>query len=349
MQEIKFGSRIVKEFTEPLIIADVGSNFNGSIDIAKEMILKAKKAGIDVVKFQSWTKESLLTKGLYENKPAELEIFGHNRLEDLLDYLSLTEEDHYELKAFCDNNDIMFSSTPVSCRHVDMLADLDVPFFKVASCDSNQLSFIKHIAEKGKPVILSTGLASLEELVRTVETIHSTGNKQLILLHCISLYPPKDEFINLNTIDWFRDVFGCPVGYSDHTIGTSIPLASVVKGVPIIEKHYTLDKSMPGWDHAVSGTPEEFEIIVKESKRITKALGTRRRNLSKQEVEKRHAFRRSIVAARNIKKGNLITENDITFKRPGIGIAPDQVQYVVGRILKNDIKADTLLNYDQLV
>jgi N-acetylneuraminate synthase len=261
MKEVAIGNKVICDFCEPLIVAEVGANFNGDVKILKEMIIRAKEAGVDVVKFQSWRKESLMVSSLYSNKPAEITVFGHTHQEDLLDYLSLSEEQLWEVKNFCDTLGMLFSSTPVSFHDVDILVDMDVPFIKIASMDLNHLALVKYIAEKNKPVILSTGMGTVEEIAKAVETVGSTGNKQLILLHCTALYPPLDEEVNLNNIDSLREVFGCNVGYSDHTIGYSIPLAAVVKGACVIEKHYTLDKSMVGWDHAVSATPEEFRII----------------------------------------------------------------------------------------
>jgi len=346
MQEIKIGTKLVREFGPPLIIAEVGANFNGDMAIARDMILKAKEVGVDVVKFQSWTKETIMVESLYKNKEAEIKTFGQKRQEDLFDFLSLSDSDHYELKEFCDKNDIMFSSTPISFEHVNLLDSLDVPFFKIASMDLNHPSFIEYIARKGKPVILSTGMGTIEEITKAVEIIHSTGNKQLILLHCTSLYPPRDEEVNLNNIDCLREAFGCQVGYSDHTLGYSVSLASAVKGVSVIEKHYTLDKSMKGWDHAVSATPEEFKIIVEESKRIVKTLGKKERIISEQEREKIKSFRRSIVTKNDLPEGKIISFDDMDFKRPGTGIPPDEYQKVIDRKLKRSLKRDELFKWE---
>lgn len=346
MKDIRIGNKVVNEFAEPLIIADVGANFNGDMNLAKKMVLKAKEAGIDVVKFQCWTKDTIVVKSEWENKPAALKSFGHERQDELLDFLALSVGGHQELKRFCDENEIMFSSTPISLQHVDLLTELDVPFFKVASMDLNHLSFLRYIAKKGKPIVLSTGMGTINEISKAVEVIYGAGNEQLILLHCTSLYPPDDNEVNLNNIDYLREVFGIQVGYSDHTLGYSIPLAAVVKGVSVIEKHYTLDKTMVGWDHAVSATPEEFEVIVKESKRIVNALGNKIRTVGAREEEKKTVFRRSIVAKRDLQKGTVITYGDIDFKRPGTGIAPSDYEKVLNRKLNCFIKADDQLQWE---
>lgn len=349
MKKCILGTKTVREFDEPFIVADIGANFNGDIGLAKEMIVKAKEVGVDAVKFQSWNKQTLLSAGLYRNKPDNITAFGHKSMEEVLDFLSISEEQLWKMKEFCDEQEILFSSTPSSFHDVDVLVDMDVPFIKVASMDLNHISFIKHVAEKNKPIILSTGMGTVEEISKAVEVLSSTGNQQLILLHCTALYPPLDEEVNLNNIDYLRDTFNYQVGYSDHTIGYSISLAAVVKGVCVIEKHYTLDKTMPGWDHAVSATPEEFKIIVEESKRIVKALGCKERVVGERENEKRKSFRRSILAKRDLLAGTKLAIDDIDFKRPGTGISPDQIGHVVGRTLKSDVQADTLLSYNQFV
>lgn len=346
MKEVVIGNKVVCDYDEPLIIAEIGANFNGDMDILKEMVIRAKKIGIDAVKFQSWRKESLMARSLYDNKPAEITVFGHTRQEDLLDYLSLSEEQLWEVKNFCDIQGMLFSSTPVSFDDVDILVDMDVPFIKIASMDLNHLALVKYIAEKNKPIILSTGMGTVEEITKAVEIVETAGNKQLILLHCIALYPPSDEEVNLNNIDFLREIFGCNVGYSDHTIGYSIPLAAVAKGACVIEKHYTLDKSMAGWDHAISATPEEFKIIAEESKRIVKSLGNKKRVMEEREIEKRKAFRRSIVAKRKLPAGSSIQFEDIDFKRPGDGIAADEYAGVIGRNLTCDVEVDQVLRWE---
>jgi N-acetylneuraminate synthase len=192
-------------------------------------------------------------------------------------------------------------------------------------------------------------MATLAEIENAVRTIEAEGNSQIILLHCIAVYPPAYEDINLNNIPMLRRSFGCLVGFSDHTIGLSIPLASVALGSCLIEKHFTLDKEMQGWDHEVSANPDEMRMIVQESRNITKALGTFRRTVSQAEEEKKLKFRRSIVTYANLKKGHEISCNDLAFKRPGIGIPPDRLDYVIGRKLNKDIKGDELIMWDDLL
>ncbi len=332
----------------PYIIAEIGANHNGDIELAKKMIDKAKECGCDAVKFQSWTKYSLLTKNFYKEKSQLVdEKFG--TLEEMVEKLSLSKKEHIVLKEYCDNQKITFCSTPATPEEVDMLDELKVPFFKVASMDLNNLSFLKYIAEKGKTIILSTGMGSLAEIETALNTIYKTGNKEVILLHCIAIYPPDDRIINLRNIEMLNKTFSIPVGFSDHTIGTSIPLAAITLGAKIIEKHFTLDKNMPGWDHAVSATPEEMNVIVEEGKRIVISLGEYRRVVSEQEKKQRESFRRSVIAKRKIKKGELLKEKDLDFKRPGTGIKPDEIKYILGRKVNKDINEDELIKWKDLI
>nr|MBX2820330.1 N-acetylneuraminate synthase family protein [Rhodothermaceae bacterium] len=173
MKEIKIGSRVVQEFTPPFVIAEIGANYNGDIEVAKEMVIKARDAGVECAKFQSWTKESIMSRELYDKREAELTVFGHKTQSELLDYLSMSEKDHFVLKEFCDSQGIMFSTTPISFRHVDLMADLDVPFFKIASMDVNHPLFIEYIGKKGKPTILSTGMSSIREVATAVDAFLS--------------------------------------------------------------------------------------------------------------------------------------------------------------------------------
>jgi len=240
-------------------------------------------------------------------------------------------------------------STPFSKKEVDFLVDvLDVPFIKIASMDVNNYPFLEYIAKKGKAMLMSTGLSELYEIDRAVKTIESTGNCQLIILHCIAIYPTPDKNVNLNNIDTLKQLYQYPIGFSDHSLGFSIPLASVAKGVCLIEKHFTLDKDMFGWDHKVSATPEEMKIIVEESKRISRALGSNRISCPEDETRK-NEFRRSIVSVRNLKAGKVIKIEDLDAKRPGTGIPPGDIEYIVGRTLKNDVGEDEIVNWEDMV
>jgi N-acetylneuraminate synthase len=215
--------------------------------------------------------------------------------------------------------------------------------------DVTNLPLVRYIARQQKPVILSTGMATLGEIELAVRAIENEGNRQIVLLHCISIYPPAYEDIHLNNIPMLAQAFGYPVGFSDHTIGTSIPLASVALGSCIIEKHFTLDKDLPGWDHEISADPNEMTVIVQESKNIIRSLGGFTRIVSAAEEEKKKKFRRSIVAKHPLQKGTVLREEDIDYKRPGTHIAPDETKYITGRKLNRDIAADELLDWSDFV
>ncbi len=342
----------VYNFSKPYIIAEIGANHNGDINLAKKIIDSAKECGADAVKFQSWTPQSLIAKEEYDKNQSYDDGDGGKKhfgsLKEMVEKYYLREEQHYELKEYCDQIGIDFCSTPFSKKEVDLLIDLNVPFLKVASMDINNLELLKHMAKTKKTILLSTGMSSLSEIEQAVKTIESEGNYNIIILHCISIYPPKYEDIHLNNIKMLQQTFNYPIGFSDHTIGTSIPLASVALGSCVIEKHFTLDKDLPGWDHQISADPIELKEIVNESININKALGNFQRTVSKAEEEKKLKFRRSIVSSKDLKKGHVIKLDDIDFKRPGTGMAPDEVKYIIGKKINKDIGYDELIKWEDL-
>lgn len=349
MREIVIGNKTIKNYSEPYIIAEIGANHNGDINLAKEMIDIAKEKGADAVKFQSWSKDSIFARQVYDENCFLTDDYRNRTdytLESIVEAYSLGKVEHRILKDYCDEVGITFSSTPFCEEEVDFLVDeLDVDFVKVASMDLNNYPFLEYIAKKDKPVILSTGLSTLAEVDEAIRTILNTGNDKIIILHCVSIYPPKDDEVNLNNIDMLRDLYGYPTGYSDHTIGIAAPILSVAKGACIIEKHFTLDKKMEGWDHKVSADPYELGIIVEECKKSFKMLGSYNRvvNESKERME---SFRRSIVATREIKSGEMISREDLTFKRPGTGLEPKHLEFIVGKIAKRDIRFDELVKIE---
>jgi N-acetylneuraminate synthase len=347
---MKLGHREVNDFGVPYIIAEIGANHNGDMDLARRMIDSAKSCGCDAVKFQSWTPDSLISTEEYERNQqyndSPRKHFGS--LKEMVEKYYLRTDQHWELKQYCDSVGIEFCSSPFSVEEVDLLEKMNVPFYKIASMDINNLDFLRYVARKKKPIILSTGMSSLSEIENAVKMIESEGNSKIILLHCVSIYPPSYEDIHLNNIPMLRQTFGLPVGFSDHTIGVTIPLASVALGSCVIEKHFTLDKNLPGWDHEISADPGEMKVIVQESGKIVKAMGGHRRTVSSAEMEKRKKFRRSIVLTRSLQSGHVLNDEDITFKRPGTHIPPDMKCCVVGRKLLRDIGTDAVLKWEDL-
>jgi len=344
-------NRTLYNYCIPYIIAELGSNHNGDMQLAKELIIAAKESGADCVKFQSWTKESIFSKEKYEENYFLSDDYRDRTdttLEEIIEKFSISQEELMEMKKFCDEISIDFTSTPFSKDEVDFLVDvLDVPFIKIASMDVNNYPFLEYIAKKKKPVVLSTGLSQLYEIDKAIFTLEQAGNSEIVLLHCVSIYPPKDEEIHLHNIITFQSIYEYPVGFSDHTLGYEVPLASVSFGTCLIEKHFTLDKNLPGWDHKVSATPDEMKIIVDGSKKIQKSLGSFRITVSEDE-KRREEFRRSIVLKRDIKQGELIEEDDIDYKRPGRGLPPEMTASIIGRKAKKDLLQDHIIYLEDL-
>ncbi|RXK13716.1 N-acetylneuraminate synthase [Malaciobacter mytili LMG 24559] len=343
----------IYNFCKPYIIAELGANHNGDMELAKQLIIQAKEAGADCVKFQSWSKDSVLSRKKYEDNYFLTDDYRDRTdytLEEIVDKYSISEEELLEMKKFADEVGIDCTSTPFCKKEVDFLIDkLDAPFIKVASMDLNNYPFLEYIAKKGKPVVISTGLSELYEIDKAVKTIESTGNKDIIILHCVSTYPPIDSDVHLNNIKTLMTTYPeYPIGFSDHTLGIAIPLASVALGSCIIEKHFTLDKNMEGWDHKVSATKDEMINIVEGSKRISDALGSYRIIVSETE-EKKKEFRRSIVITRDMKKGEVIKYEDIDYKRPGEGFLPEMTEFLVGRTINKDLKFDHILLKEDIV
>ncbi|BCB96335.1 N-acetylneuraminate synthase [Dissulfurispira thermophila] len=343
----------VFNFCKPYIIAEIGANHNGDMDLAKKLIVAAKEAGSDCVKFQSWTKDSIFSRKKYEDNFFLNDDYRNRTdytLEEIVDKYSLSEEKLLELKAFADKIGIDCISTPFSKKEADFLVDMmQAPFIKVASMDLNNYPFLEYLAKKGKPMVISTGLSEFYEIDKAIKTIEKAGNNQIVILHCVSTYPPRDEDVHLNNIKTLMNIYPeYPIGFSDHTIGIAIPLAAVALGACVIEKHFTLDKNMEGWDHKVSATPDELKAIVENANRIYKAMGSYRIVVT-ETPERIVEFRRSIVLRRDMKKGEIITYDDIDYKRPGNGLAPELTDFVVGHKVNKDLKYDHILKKEDII
>ena len=338
-----------KEFDRPYIIAEIGANHNGNMELARKMIDKAKECGADCVKFQSWSKDSIFSEKVYNDNYFLRDDYRDRTdytLKSIVDKYHIGIEQHKMLKEYCDSVGIEFNSTPFSKAEVNLLVDeLKVPFVKVASMDLNNIPFLEYIAKKSVPVVISTGLCELSDVADAVKTLKENGCPEVVLLHCVSIYPPEDTQVNLNNIDMLRQTFGCKVGYSDHTLGIVAPIMSIAKGVCIIEKHFTLDKDMVGWDHKISADPVELKQICAAAKVGYKMLGSYVKVVNESQ-ERREAFQRSIVAARTIKAGEIITEDDLDYKRPGSGISPKYYKFIIGKTAKRDIKYDEIIQLE---
>jgi N,N'-diacetyllegionaminate synthase len=349
MKNVRLNEITVGFGSPPYIIAEVGSNHNGDMDLCRRLIDAAAAAGAHAVKFQSWTESSLIAKEEYQRNTEYSDKKKHfGSLQDMGKAYQFTAEQHREAHGYCKARGITFCSSVFSTGEVDLLEELDVPFFKIASMDVVNLPLLEYVARKQRPTIISTGMATLAEIERALETVRRVGNEQTVLLHCVSIYPPDYDMIHLRNLEMLRQAFDVPVGFSDHTLGTAISLAAITLGAAVIEKHFTLDKDMPGWDHAISANPEELRTIVEEGKNIFTALGSHNRIVSDAELEKRKKFRRSLVARHALRQGHLISEADLDAKRPGSGISVDELSYVLGRKLAEDVQEDQVIQWKHL-
>jgi len=332
------------------VIAEIGANHNGEMSLARQMIDAAKALGCDAVKFQSWD-TTLFAKEVYEKNFFLGDDYRKRKdftLKEIMEKFALSPASLGELNAYCKEVGIAFSSTPFSVPQLHELVALDPPYVKIASMDLNNQRLLKAAGETGRTIVLSTGFGTLAEIDRAVAWIEATGNSNIVLLHCVSLYPPNDDEVNLDNMDMLRAAFGYPVGFSDHTIGAEIAVASIAKRAVILEKHFTLDKAMFGWDHHMSADPAEMKVIMRSRDRIYPALGSSRRRPSARELSRSAEYRRSVVSARDIRAGQIIAAEDLDLRRPGTGIDPSLIDLVVGRRAARDIQADTRLNLSDL-
>lgn len=349
MIDIEFGNHKIGKGHPCFIIAEAGVNHDGDVEKAKKLIDIAVDSGADAVKFQTFVGETLASKdaqlATYHKKGSVSE---NENLKQLLKRLELNKEDHREIFNYAKNKEILIFSTPFDEECTDFLEELGVDLFKIASFSLTNYPLLKHIAKKNKPIIMSTGLHTLGEIEEAVKVIYSTGNKQLALLQCTSHYPCEPSDVNLRVMDNLSHAFQVPVGYSDHTTGISISLASVARGANIIEKHFTFDTSAFGVDHDASISPLELKELVKETRNIESSLGTSIKTIPDIEKEIQRVHRPSIVSNKNIPSGTIITEEMLCIKKPGTGIHPQNLDLIIGRKTKVDIEADRMIKKQDL-
>ena len=333
--QLKTG-RWLGDYEQPYIVAEVNSSHNGDIEVAKKMIEAAAEAGCDCVKFQSWSAESLYSATYYNANPISKRIVKK---------FALTKEDLREMAEYCRSKGVDFSSTPYSRDEVDWLIDeCKAPFVKVASMDLNNYAYLKYIAERQVPIVLSTGMSELEEIQKAVRVVEETGNRQLCLLHCISIYPPEIETIHLNNILGLREEFpDYPIGFSDHSHGVEMAVAATALGAALIEKHLTLDRTKIGMDNQMATEPEEMRLMVQCCHNTQSAMGQKERVVREAEQEQMKKMRRSVIVTRDMKAGEVLRREDLDAKRPGTGIPADKIDELVGKVLRVDKEADTLI------
>lgn len=356
MRTVTIGAKAVGEGCPAFIVAEAGMNHNSDPEIAKMLIKEAADADADAIKFQNYTAEKLVTKTApkyyvdtmeqwrQKDKPKGYQIDEFQLLD------KLPEETYYDMMELCDELGIILLSTPFDEESADFLEELGVPAFKIASADITYHSFLQYIACKSRPMILSTGCATIGEIDEALEVIYSTGNQDVILLHCTLSYPAEISDANLNMMKTMQKVYPeIPIGLSDHTLGALVPVIAASHGAKLIEKHYTIDKSLPdSTDHFMSVDPKELRMMVKDIRLAEASLGLSTKKPVESEKDALLYARRSVVAKVNIPKGTIITKDMIFCKRPGTGIAPKFTDIVTGRKTKVDIEEDTVITFEMI-
>lgn len=325
------------------IIAEAGVNHNGSFELAKKMIEVAKEAGADAIKFQTFQAEKLATvqskKAAYQEKSIGK---AESQLE-MLKKLQLSQKEFVELKKHCSDVGIEFLSTPFDFESIDFLYQLGISKWKIPSGEITNLPYLSKVASTNLPIILSTGMATLEEVAEAVDILKKHGSTEIVLLHCTTEYPAPYDEVNLKAMLTMQQEFRLPIGYSDHTMGIEIPMAAVALGAGIIEKHFTLDRSMDGPDHRASLEPGELRQMVKAIRHVEVALGDGIKKPAQSEIKNINIARKSIVASKSISKGELFAEENLTVKRPGDGISPTKWFEVLGEKAIRDFEEDELI------
>jgi len=328
-----------------LIIAEAGVNHNGSLEQAKQLVVAASEAGADIVKFQTFSADRLVTKFAnkadYQNQTTDASESQHAMIQKL----ELSLEMHKELILFCKHSNIEFFSTGFDIQSIDLLVDLGLEQFKIPSGEITNLPYLRHIGKYGKPVILSTGMANLGEIEAALDVLETSGTqrKNISVLHCNTEYPTPMEDVNLKSMLAIRDAFGVKVGYSDHTLGTEVSVAAVALGATVIEKHFTLDRTLSGPDHKASLEPYELKAMVQSIRNIEKALGDGIKRASPSETKNKLIARKSLVAATSITNGEFFTKDNLAVKRPGNGISPMRWDEVLGRTAIRDFEPDEMI------
>lgn len=328
------------------VIAEAGVNHNGDPEMALRLVDAAVRAEAHAVKFQTFVSEQVISvaapKAAYQ---LETTGTGETQLE-MVKKLEFPPSAFKDIQAYCNSVGIMFLSTPFEESSADVLDALAVPAFKIPSGEITNFPFLEHVAHKHRPMIVSTGMADLEEVRAAVEVIGRTGNSNLVLLHCVSSYPTMPENVNLRAMHALSEVFDVPVGFSDHTLGIEVAVAAVALGASVIEKHLTLDKTLPGPDHRASLEPDEFARMVRSIRSVQSALGDGQKRPSPEEANTAAVARKSLVSTRALERGTVLTGADVAIRRPGTGLAPKLRSQVIGRVLRHDISAGEVLQWE---
>ena len=329
-----------------IIIAEAGVNHNGSLELAKQLVDRAVEAGADYIKFQTFKAANLVTKSAQQADYQKKNIGGGDSSQyQMLKKLELSQEEHWELIDYCQQRGIHFFSTAFDFDSIEFLDSLHLNLWKIPSGEITNYPYIKQIAQRQGDVILSTGMSTAEDIQNAVGVLLKWGKTkdQITILHCNTEYPTPFKDVNLLAMQSIAKQFGTKVGYSDHTRGIEVPIAAVALGATVIEKHFTLDRNMPGPDHKASLEPDELKAMVSAIRNIEKALGSSEKKVTDSERKNIAIARKSIVAAKDIRKGELLTEENLTVKRPGIGISPMRWEEVLGTKAVRDFMEDELI------
>ena len=330
------------------IIAEAGVNHNGDINLAKQLIDVAVEAGADAVKFQTFHADDFLTQTAEKAEYQKIATSSEESQYEMIKSLELTDSEFQELFLYAHNKNIIFLSTPFDEKSVDFLDKLGVPAFKIPSGELTNIILLKKIAEKRKPVILSTGMADLGEIKRAVEVLQKNGAREIILLHCTTSYPAPIYSVNLRAMETMRREFRLPIGYSDHTEGITIPIAAVAMGAQVIEKHFTLDRTLPGPDHGASLEPCELKAMIRAIRDVERAFGDGIKRPVPEENSMKRVARRSIVAKADIQAGAVLKASDLAVKRPGTGIEPRYLDLFINKKAKKTIARDQIITWDMV-
>lgn len=326
-----------------IVIAEAGVNHNGSFELAKKMVDAAKEAGVDYVKFQTFNPQKLVSK-YAEKAEYQKETTGSDETQlQMLQKLTLTEDNFLSLRDYCKEVGIGFISTPFDLDSIAFLETFDMDFWKVPSGEVTNLPYLEAIARTKRKVVMSTGMCDMNEIQDAMEVLKKNGTTEITLLHCNTQYPTPYEHVNLRAMSTIKDTLHKEVGYSDHTQGIEVPIAAVAMGATVIEKHFTLDKNMEGPDHKASLDPTELKQMVSAIRNIEKAIGNGSKEPSSSELTNKAVARKSIVASREIKQGEIFSEDNLTTKRPGTGISPMKWYEVIGKVAVRDFSEDEII------
>ena len=348
-KNIRIGNRMVGPDYPTYFIAEIGGNFDGSIDKAKRLIDSAKEAGADCAKFQTFTADTIVSEGGFSRMTLHGVHGSWGRtVSEVFKDVEFPMEWHQEIADYCKRAGIDFSTSPYFREAVDLCADMNVPFIKIGSGEITWLEMIDYTARKGLPIMLATGDATMAEIDEAVRTIERTGNKDLVLMQCITNYPSKIDSANVNVLRTYQNAFNCLTGYSDHSPGHVVALASVILGGRVVEKHFTLNKKDKGPDHPHSMEPDEFKFMVDSIREAERAMGSTCKEVVAEEAETVFVQRRCLYAKRDIKKGQTITEDVMDVLRPALGIPPKFKDTIIGKTVNKDIKAGDPIFWEDL-